>query len=111
LRRHPRFTADGRDVSIALPVAPWEAALGATVRVPTLGGAVDVNIPANARSGQKLRLKGRGLPGDPPGDQLVILQIVMPPVTSERQRELLRQLNREFAFDPRSETGASHGTG
>ncbi len=69
LRPHPRFKADGRDITLALPVAPWEAALGETVSVPTLGGPVDMKLPVGARSGQKLRLRGRGLPGPTPGDR------------------------------------------
>lgn len=102
LRPHPRFEVDGRDVTSTLPLAPWEAALGATVSVPTLGGAVEMRVPANARAGQKLRLRGRGLPGDPPGDQYVRLQIVLPPADTPRARELYEQMSRELAFDPRA---------
>jgi curved DNA-binding protein len=102
LRPHPRFEVDGRDVTTTLPLAPWEAALGATVSVPTLGGPVEVRVPANARAGQKLRLRGRGLPGTPPGDQYVRLQIVLPPADTPRARELYEQMSRELAFDPRA---------
>ena len=101
---HPMFHAEGRDLILTLPIAPWEAALGATVQVPTLAGAVEMRIPAGARAGQKLRLKGRGLPsktGDP-GDQYVILKIVTPPADSPRARELYEQMARELNFDPRA---------
>jgi curved DNA-binding protein len=100
-RQHPLFRADGRDVTLRLPVAPWEAALGETVSVPTLGGAVEMKLPAGARGGQKLRLRGRGLPGNPPGDQFVELEIVLPP-DSPRARQLFEQMKRELPFDPRA---------
>src|SRR4029077_15838194 len=74
---HPLYQLDGRDVTLTFPVAPWEAALGAAVNVPTLGGPVAMQIPANSQSGQKLRLRGRGLPGTPPGDQYVQLKVVV----------------------------------
>jgi curved DNA-binding protein len=100
---HPLFTAEGRDVLLALPIAPWEAALGATVQAPTLGGAVDMRIPHGARAGQRLRLKGRGLPGKPAGDQFVVLKIVVPPADTPRAKELYEQMQRELDFDPRAE--------
>jgi curved DNA-binding protein len=103
-RPHPLFKVDGRDVTLTLPVAPWEAALGETVSVPTLGGAVDMKLPAGARAGQKLRLRGRGLPGPTPGDQLVLLKVVLPP-DSPRARELFEQMKREVPFDPRADLG------
>jgi curved DNA-binding protein len=104
LRPHPLFTVDGRDVSLELPVAPWEAALGEHISVPTLGGPVDMKLPVGARSGQKLRLRGRGLPGPAPGDQYVVLRIVLPP-DSPRSRELFEQMKRELPFDPRAGLG------
>jgi curved DNA-binding protein len=104
LRPHARFKADGRDITLTLPVAPWEAALGETVAVPTLGGPVDMKLPAGARAGQKLRLRGRGLPGPTPGDQFVVLEIVLPP-DSPRAREFFEQMKRELPFDPRAESG------
>ena len=100
---HALYRLDGRDVTLELPVAPWEAALGATVSAPTLGGPVDLRIPPGARAGQKLRLRGRGLPGDPPGDQYVLLKIVLPPADTPRARELYETLSRELPFDPRAE--------
>ncbi|QOC21623.1 DnaJ domain-containing protein [Wenzhouxiangella sp. AB-CW3] len=100
---HPLFELDGRDIQLTLPIAPWEAALGARVNVPTLGGRVAMNIPAGSSSGKRLRLKGRGLPGQPPGDQLVTLKVVVPRATTERQKELYRELEKEQQFNPRSE--------
>lgn len=99
---HPRYEVHERDVHLTLPVAPWEAALGAQVGVPTLGGRVEMNIPAGAASGRRFRLKGRGLPGKPPGDQYVILKIVTPPAGSKRTRELYEQLKQETQFNPRA---------
>ena len=98
---------DGKDVFLNLPVTPWEAALGGKLKVPTLGGAVDLNIPAGARSGQKLRLKGRGLavPKEAAGDQFVVLQIVAPPADTEAKRALYEQMAREMPFNPRAHLG------
>lgn len=106
LRTHPLFKVDGRDVIVSLPVAPWEAALGETVSVPTLGGPVEMRLPPGARSGQRLRLRGRGLPGTTPGDQYVVLGIVLPP-DGPRTRELFEQMKRELPFDPRAELATS----
>lgn len=97
-----RFAVDGRDVTLILPIAPWEAILGATIEVPTLGGKVKLTIPENASGGQKLRLKGKGLPGNPPGDQYVVLKIVVPPAKSEQDRELIRKMSEQMAFAPRA---------
>ena len=99
---HPHFKASGRDVETTLNLSPWEAALGAKLPIPTLGGVVEMNVPAGMQSGKKLRLKGRGLPGDPPGDQNVIMQIVVPVPKDDTERgafEALAGLFREF--DPR----------
>jgi curved DNA-binding protein len=104
IRPHRLFKAEGRDVTLTLPVAPWEAALGENVSVPTLGGSVDMKLPAGARAGQKLRLRGRGLPGNPPGDQYVLLKIVLPP-DGPRARQLFEQMKREVPFDPRADLG------
>ena len=102
---HRLFRVEGRDVSLNLPVAPWEAALGARVPVPTLDGKVDLLLPAGSQTGRKLRLKGRGLPGDPPGDQYVVLQIVVPPADSEAVRAFYERMAREIPFDPRAGMG------
>ncbi len=104
-RPHPYYRVDGKDLYLNLPVAPWEAALGAKVKAPTPGGVVDLQIPAGSSSGKKLRLKGRGLPGNPPGDLYVVLQIVLPPAASKKAKELYRQMERELAFNPRAALG------
>ena len=93
----PQFEVDGRNIIHVLPVAPWQAALGATVSVPTLGGAVDLKVPAESEAGRKLRLRGRGLPGTPPGDQIVELEITAPRPINERQRSIYRMLANAFA--------------
>ncbi|MGQ9658511.1 MAG: DnaJ C-terminal domain-containing protein [Thermochromatium sp.] len=103
---HRLFTPDGRNIKLRLPVAPWEAALGATVQVPTLGGSVKLKIPPGSQSGRKLRLKGRGLPGNPPGDEIVQLEIVIPPATTEAAREFYRRMAEQLPFDPRAQLGA-----
>lgn len=102
-RKHKLFQVEGRDVTLTLPVAPWEAALGATVPTPTLAGPVDLRIPANAKAGQRMRLKGRGLPGTTPGDQYVVLKIVLPPADTPQARELYERMRSELPFDPRAE--------
>lgn len=105
IQPHRHFTPDGRDILLRLPIAPWEAALGATVQVPTLGGTVNLKIPAGSQSGQRLRLKGRGLPGDPPGDELVILEIVTPPANTEEARRVYQHMAEQLRFNPRAELG------
>ena len=105
LAPHPLYQVDGRDLTLALPIAPWEAVLGAQVAVPTLGGTVTATIPAGARGGQKLRLKGRGLPGEPPGDQYLSLGITLPSVASDKAKALYRELAAEAHFDPRAHLG------
>lgn len=102
LAPHPLFTLEGRDILITVPVTPWEAALGAKVTVPTVGGKVSVQVPKGSDSGRKLRLRGKGLPGKQPGDQIVVLQIVMPELHSEQAEDLYRQLAElEKNFNPR----------
>ena len=98
---HPTYRAEGKDVYMDLPIAPWEAALGATIGVPTLGGKVDLKIPDGSSSGRKLRLKGRGLGGTKPGDQYVLLQIVTPPADSDEIRALYEQMAEQIPFNPR----------
>lgn len=102
LKPHPEYRLDGRDVHARLALTPWEAALGARVPVPTLGGVVEMSIPAGSTSGRKLRLKGRGLPGTPPGDHYVTLEVQVPAPETETQRAAFRQLAERFPhFDPR----------
>lgn len=102
---HRLYQVEGRDLYLTLPVAPWEAALGAQVKTPTPQGAIDLKIPANSLSGRKLRLKGRGIPGTPPGDLYVVLQIVLPPGDSDRAKALYRKMAEELPFNPRSKLG------
>jgi curved DNA-binding protein len=104
-RPHPLYRVDGRDLYLDLPVTPWEAALGATVKVPTLGGIVELKIPEGSVSGRKMRLKGRGIPGDPPGDCYVILTIALPPADTESAKELYRKMEKELNFNPRTKLG------
>ena len=100
---HALYQLDGRDVTLTFPVAPWEAALGAGVNVPTLGGAVAMQIPPNSQSGQKLRLRGRGLPGQPAGDQYVQLKVVLPAADSPEAKALYEQMRAQLNFDPRAD--------
>jgi curved DNA-binding protein len=102
LRPHPLYALQGRDVQIELPLAPWEAALGAKVAVPTLGGKVELTIPAGAQTGQKLRLRGRGLPGSPSGDQLVSVKLVTPAAETAQAKEAYERMKRDLKFDPRA---------
>lgn len=99
---HPRFRAEGRTVHYELPVTPWEAALGAELKVPTLGGEVKLKVPPDSQSGSRLRLKGRGLPGNPPGDQLVTLKVVLPRADNAERRALYEQMAETMNFDPRA---------
>lgn len=92
----PRFEVDGRNIIHVLQVTPWQAALGATVSVPTLGGSVELKIPADSDAGRKLRLRGRGLPGTPSGDQIVELEITAPRAVNDEQREAYRALGKAF---------------
>jgi curved DNA-binding protein len=102
---HPHFHAEGRDIFLDLPLAPWEAALGAKLKVPTLGGRVEMQIPAGSQSGRKLRLKGRGLPGHPAGDQYIVLHIEAPPANSEAARAFYQRMAAELPFNPRKARG------
>jgi len=108
LEPHPLFRPSvghaGHDLDIEVPVAPWEAALGAEVEVPTLDGAVSMKVPAGAKSGQKLRLAGKGLPRPRggAGDLYAVLSVVAPPAVSEGERKLYEELRAASKFDPRS---------
>ncbi|WP_241201184.1 J domain-containing protein, partial [Lysobacter enzymogenes] len=96
---HPQFEVDGRNVIHVLELAPWEAALGASVSVPTLGGPVELKIPASSEAGRKLRLRGRGLPGSPAGDQIVELEVLAPRAHTDAQREAYESLRAAFGED------------
>jgi curved DNA-binding protein len=103
---HPRFELDGRDLKTTLAISPWEAALGAKVPVTTLDGQVQLTIAPGTPSGRTLRLRGKGLPGrggNDPGDLLVRIKIVVPTTLTDRERELLEQLQKESRFNPRAE--------
>jgi len=104
-RDHPFYRLEGGDVYLDLPITPWEAALGATVKAPTPGGTVDLKIPPNSTQGRRLRLKGRGLPGPNPGDLYAVLKIVLPPANDEAARSLYRQMRDQLDFDPRAPMG------
>jgi curved DNA-binding protein len=105
-RPHRYFHVDGRDLRLELPVAPWEAALGATVTTPTPTGKVELKIPAGSHAGSQLRLRGRGMPATPPGDLYAVLQIALPPANDERARAAYAALATALPFDPRAGFGA-----
>ncbi|HSG77074.1 MAG TPA: DnaJ C-terminal domain-containing protein [Burkholderiales bacterium] len=100
---HPRYRVEGRDLHVDLPVAPWEAALGAVVRVEAPGGALNVRIPAGAQSGRVLRVRGKGIPAATPGDLLLAIRVVLPSADAPKARELYEQMARDLAFDPRAQ--------
>ncbi|PKV12733.1 DnaJ domain-containing protein [Xanthomonas prunicola] len=93
---HPHFEVDGRNILYTLQVMPWQAALGTTISVPTLGGSVELKVPADSDAGRKLRLRGRGLPGTTPGDQIVELEILAPAPTDDAQKKAYRNLAKAF---------------
>ncbi len=100
-RPHGEFEVDGRNILYTLPLAPWQAALGATVSVLTLGGAVELRVPPDSDTGRKLRLRGRGLPGkSAAGDQIVEIEVRAPKAETDAQKALYRQMAEAFEFDP-----------
>jgi curved DNA-binding protein len=104
LRPHPNFRVEGGDLYTDLPVAPWEAALGAEVPVATLDGTARVKVPVGSSCGRRLRLRGQGLPGNaqaPPGDLYAVVTIQVPKRLTKRERELFQQLANHSKFDPR----------
>jgi curved DNA-binding protein len=104
LRPHDLFRVSGHDLYLEVPVAPWEAALGAEVQIPTLDGRVSIKVPPGSRAGQKLRVRGKGLPrpGGSEGDLYAVLQVVTPSVLSEREKQLYRELQQASTFNPRA---------
>ena len=98
-----RFRVDGRDVYVDLPLAPWEAALGATVTLPTPDGSVQLSVPPGSQAGRQLRLKGKGIPGDPSGDLYAVVTIALPPARTDAQKEAYRAMAGAFAFNPRAD--------
>lgn len=105
---HPHYRVDKHDVYLDLPVAPWEAALGAVIEVPTPSGTVELTVPAGSAEGRKLRLKGRGIPGKTPGDFYFVLKMVVPPAESDAEKAVYRNMAQVFAsFNPRRELGGT----
>jgi curved DNA-binding protein len=102
---HPLYRVDGRDLALTLPVAPWEASLGATIKMPTPGGQVDLKIPAGSHAGSKLRLKGRGIPSSPAGDLYVVLEISLPPAADAKSRAAYSAFAAACPFNPRAQLG------
>jgi curved DNA-binding protein len=107
LEPHPLFRVSGHDLDLDVPLAPWEAALGAQVEIPTLEGRVTVKVPPGSKAGQKLRLAGKGLPrpGGGAGDLYAVLQIAVPGTLTEREKQLFEELRKASRFDPRSRFG------
>ncbi len=102
---HALYRVEGRDLYLDLPVTPWEAALGATVKTPTPGGTVDLKIPAGSHAGTKLRLKSRGIPASTPGDFYVVLQIALPAANDDKAKNAYRALAEALPFNPRTSLG------
>ena len=98
---HALYRVDGRDVYLDLPLTPWEAALGATINIPTPDGRVDLRVPPGTANGKKLRLKNRGIPGDPAGDLYVVAKLTLPQADGEKASELYRRMRDEMPYDPR----------
>ena len=103
LEPHALYRVDGKDLYVNLPVTPWEAALGATVSVPTPHGRVDLKVPSDSQSGRRLRLRGRGLGHKHRGDLYAVLQMVTPPADSDKAREFYQRMRDEMAFEPRAD--------
>lgn len=108
LQKHPLFSVHHKDIYVKVPVSPWEAALGASIAVPTLGGQVNIKIPKNAQSEQKLRLKGRGLPGNPCGDQYAELQVKLPLANDENAIRIYEEMAKQIPFNPREGWGGEY---
>ncbi len=104
-RPHPLYRVESRDVFLNLPVAPWEAALGAKVKIPTPTGIVDLKIPPGSSDGRKLRLKELGIPGKPPGDLYAVIQIALPPANTEVAKAAYRDMAQALKFNPRARLG------
>jgi curved DNA-binding protein len=105
IKPHKLYRVEGQDLSLTLPIAPWEAALGASVKAPTPAGTVQVTIPAGSSTGRKMRLRGRGIPGKPDGDLYLELLVVLPAATTEEQRQAYEQFAAALPFDPRADLG------
>lgn len=101
IRPHSLYSHNGRDISLSLPVTPWEAALGATIKVPTPDGPVDLKLPAGTKNGKRLRLKGKGIPGSPPGDFYVTAELTLPPADSDLAKATYKKMQQEMNYNPR----------
>ena len=101
----PLYRLSGKDVYFDLPVTPWEAALGASIKAPTPSGPIMLKVPPGSFNGRELRIKGRGLPSKEPGDLFAVLQIVLPAADTEAAKEAYREMERRLAFDPRAKLG------
>jgi curved DNA-binding protein len=102
---HPLYRVSETDVYLDVPVTPWEAALGTKIKVPMPEGSVDLKIPPNSRQGSKLRLAGRGLPTKTPGDFFVVLQVVLPPATTDQAKAAYQNMQQALDFNPRLAMG------
>jgi len=100
---HKHYRLEDKNILLDLPLTPWEAALGSKVTVPTLAGNINLTIPANAKSGQKMRLKGRGLPGKEAGDQIIVLQVMTPAANSDEEKQFYQTMSETFDFHPRED--------
>jgi len=98
---HRLFRLEDRDVILRLPITPWEAAEGTSLKVPTLSGSVELKVKPGMQSGQKMRLKGKGMPGTPPGDQFVEIMIQTPPANDSAARKFYQDMKKRFDFNPR----------
>ncbi len=98
---HPHMKVDGRDIHLELPLAPWEAALGAVISIHMPNGEIKVRIPEGAQSGQQLKVRAKGIPGNPPGNLLLNLQVMLPRADNPKARAIYEQMARELAFNPR----------
>lgn len=101
----PLYRVAGRDLYLGLPVAPWEAALGASVRTPTPAGPIMLRVPAGSAQGRQLRIRGRGIPAAEPGDLYAVLKIVLPPADTDEARRVYEEMARQLPFDPRAGLG------
>jgi curved DNA-binding protein len=104
-RPDPLYRVVGKDLYIDLPVAPWEAALGASVKMPTPAGPIMLKVPPGSNHGRELRVRGRGIPAAEPGDLYAVLKIVWPPANNEKARQIYEEMAKELAFDPRAGLG------
>ncbi|MGB0845713.1 MAG: DnaJ C-terminal domain-containing protein [Thiolinea sp.] len=104
---HPLYKIEERDLYLTVPIAPWEAALGSSIKVPVPGGgSAGIKIPVTSRSGRKMRLKGKGIPGTPPGDLYLVLDIVLPPADTEVAKACYERMAQEMDFNPRGSLGS-----